>query len=584
MAEPGSPLPGGFVLGPLNHADRVGLVYDARGSDGRLASAHVLHPLHVDELREWFEATAAQGLSLRHPNLVEVFAAGETHNGLPAVVTERVDGRTLRARIAASDLPPGPELLRVVRAVAGALDYLHARTPPVLHRALMPEHVVTTPEGLVKLLAVGHAERPHHTPAKPPYLSPEELLGRPTSAASDVFSLASLTFELFMGRPAFPGDAGAVVSAVQRGALPCVGVVASDALGPLNRALHRAWSADPRDRFPRAGAFATELDEALRLVPSSLLAVRRATRDSSVPRSAPPSNHPLRASTRPPTGPMPTVLPSGRLLTPAMGRPLTPPMGRVLTPAPGAVSTVPRSVAAAYALPPPARVPTGLLAALESPQEAEAVIDLVTERARSVTPQPREPAVAPAAPPVDEMPARLRVDTDDAVLIMEPSLIEDRAVLDAIDDELPPPVSIEPPAPAADDDDDAPSVELFDEPARVQVIQKLVVFEPHATASTPPEEPAASAALATVDPSIPPPPRVPRVSPFNVSPTELARGDDPRPSWTRWRPRISSRPPPPRAWGEREIHFTPRVLAALIVGNVALTALIVWAVIALTRR
>ena len=104
MATPGSLLPGGFVLGRLSHADRVGLVYrahHAENKDGRAASALVLHPLHVEELREWFEKMAVLGRSLRHPHLVEVYALGYTANELPVVVTEWVDGKTARNELAA---------------------------------------------------------------------------------------------------------------------------------------------------------------------------------------------------------------------------------------------------------------------------------------------------------------------------------------------------------------------------------------------------------------------------------------------------------------------------------------------------
>lgn len=578
MAEPGSALPGGFTLGALSHADRIGLIYEARAQNGaRTASALVLHPLHLEELQEWFEANATLGLSLRHPHLVEVFAAGETHNGLPVMVTERFEGRTLRARIAGSDLLVGSELIRVIRAVASALDYLHGRSPPVLHRALMPEHVVTTADGGVKLLAVGHADRPHHAPAKPAYLSPEELMGALTLPASDVFALATLTFEVITGRPAFSGDAATVLATIQRGALPFVGVVASEPLAPINRVLHRAWSLSPRDRTQSAGAFAQELEEALRVVPQSLLTVRRAMREPTPmrgttippprglraatipppPSQPPPSQHP---SARPPmqammaqrtsTRPMPAV--AARMLTPFSGTPVAPPR---------AVLAAPVNVAAP-ALPPPPRVPTALAAlVLETTSDpGEAPIELVHERARASAPsdvrevlENRTPTQPP--PPHAEVPARLRIDTDDAVLIMEPALIEDRAVIDGIDDDLPPPelVESEPPEPATE----KPATE---EPPR----------EPTAIASAPPP------ALAT----IPPPPRLPSFAAAAEEPTRKAEN---RRSWTGWRPKLSPKPPA-APWHDREIRLTPRTLALITLGNMVITAGIVWAMLTFLPR
>lgn len=558
MAEPGSALPGGFVLGALSHADRVGVIYEARGPGGQVATAYALHPLHVDELRDWFEANAALGLSLRHPNLVTVYAAGETHNGLPVMITERIAGRTLRARIAAADLLMGAEFQRLVRALASALDHLHGLSPPVLHRAIMPEHVVTTPDGGLKLLAVGYADRPHHGAAKPSYLSPEEICGQRLSPASDVFSLASLAFEVLTGRPAFPGDAGAVLAAVQRGALPWVGAAASEALAPLNRVLHRAWSPDPRDRPSRAGGLASEIDEALRLVPAALLAVRRSPSEPNAARMM-SSQRALRAATLPSGMPRPVSAPahaSSASSMPTFRAASVAPSPRASSASASGTYAALGHTTGAFAVPPPPRVPSGLTA-LESPAEA-GTAPSEAPRPRSVTP--------PQAPPPDDIPARLFVDTDDAVLIMEPSLIDDRAVLEAIEREPPP----EPVNPIT-----AEAV-TRDEPGRLQVIQKRVVLKAPPPPDAVADPPAPALALA---------PRATtgvRPAAFDRAPTALADPDERRPSWSRWRPR--SAPPPAASWNEREIRFTPRLLALIVLGNVALTALIVWGVVALTRR
>jgi serine/threonine-protein kinase len=564
MAMPGSPLPEGFVLGAMSHADRIGLVYDAVSPDGGPAvSAHVLHPLHVDELREWFEANALMGLGLRHPNLVRVLAVGETHNGLPVMITERIEGRTLRARIAAGDLLAGHDLGRVVRSVADALDFLHAQRVPVLHRAVSPENVICTTEGAVKLLAVGQADCPRYAPTKPPYLSPEELCGALTSPASDVFSLASLTFELLTGRPAFAGSAEGIVRSVQRSALPFVGVVHSDALSPINRALHRAWVASPRDRTPRAGVFASELEDALRVVPSPLLSLRRGYRDGP-PRSPVTAPRTLRASQPPGASARQPSLPAPPR---SAGRPMAL-AARSVTPFPAA-PPMHRTTSALYAIPPPPKLPT----ALDAPAErAEGVFDLV---APAPTPTPRElPALvvppeapAPAAEPREA--PRTRFDTDDAVLILEPSLV-DAADLPPPDDALPPLESVVPP------DDDAPEVLLLDEPdARVQ---RTSVID----AGTPPTRSASEAVAPSVVSS---PPAVvtaaPRASPAPSE--EFLPLRDSRPGWHRWRPTVPSRPSN-RPWHARELRFTPRIVALIIGSNLVLTALLVWALVMLSRR
>lgn len=337
MASPGSQLPGGFILGALSHADRIGLVYEAFPAEGRghKSRALVLHPLHVEELREWFERTAVLGRGLKHPNLVEVHALGYTANQLPVMITEWTDGRTLRSRIASGEVIPVAEIRRVIDEVAEALDYLHGRHPPVLHRVLMPETVLIPPEPQpVKLLAVGHADRPQHPASKPNYLSPEELDGSyELTPASDIFSLATLAFETLTGRPAFPGNgAAAVLNAVQRRLLPYIALAPQEGLEPLDELFHRAWSADPSRRPVSASAFAMELAEALEQVPGTLLTSRRTLREGVLrsntvpPVSAgvgrPVTMHPAvmsntaRVSTRPP--PM-AARQSSRPISPLLG-------------------------------------------------------------------------------------------------------------------------------------------------------------------------------------------------------------------------------------------------------------------------
>jgi serine/threonine-protein kinase len=339
MASPGSQLPGGFILGALSHADRIGLVYEAFPSEGRgqKSRALVLHPLHVDELRDWFERTAVLGRGLKHPNLVEVHALGYTANQLPVMITEWTEGRTLRSRLAGGEVIAVPEIRRIIGEIAAALDYLHGRSPPVLHRVLMPETVLIPPTPLpVKLLAVGHADRPQHPASKANYLSPEELDGHPElTPAADIFSLATLTFEALTGRPAFPGNnPGAVLNAVQRRQLPYIALGPQEGLEPLDDLLHRGWSLDPARRPASAGAFATELFGALEAVSSTLLTSRRTLRDG-VPRigTIPPV---AGVMGRPGTTRFPTPIPTGARVStrpPAMAarsqsnRPISPLLG-----------------------------------------------------------------------------------------------------------------------------------------------------------------------------------------------------------------------------------------------------------------
>ena len=424
MATPGSLLPGGFVLGRLSHADRVGLVYRAHHSDsrdGRAASALVLHPLHVDELREWFEKMAVLGRSLRHANLVEVYALGYTANELPVVVTEWVEGKTARNELASGRVFAPNEVARILREAASALDYLHRRTPPVLHRVIMPETVLlSAPNGTVKLLAIGHADRPHHPAAKPSYLSPEELSGEgELSPASDVFSLASLAYELLTGAVAFNGNGPTILAAVYRGAFPRIGVSSPENATEVDAVLHRAWSIDPQRRFPTAGAFADALGAALEQLPGSLLSTRRSN-----------SALPMRAPTFPAPGGTAPAGSTGRFAAAGFHTPV--PHGRTPAGTPAARGANPNLRNSPHA---PIPVPTP-----RSGSHPAVLVSAVAAAERTHTPSRPTPAPAEGARATNGRAgaaagAPLQVDAGDALISMAPSHIDDPEVLSILADE-----------------------------------------------------------------------------------------------------------------------------------------------------
>jgi hypothetical protein len=188
----------------------------------------------------------------------------------------------------------------MVREVASALDYLHRRTPPVMHRVVMPESVlISSPSGAVKLLSVGHADRPHHPAAKPSYLSPEELGNEAQlSPQSDIFSLASLAYELLTGQVAFNGNAHTILAAIYRAAW--TRLAASEGSDEVEAVLQTAWQTDPARRPASAGAFAEDLSAALEHLSTAAASGRRAATGA------------MRAPTFPAPGGAPPQSPTGR--------------------------------------------------------------------------------------------------------------------------------------------------------------------------------------------------------------------------------------------------------------------------------
>src|SRR5262249_8494736 len=131
----------------------------------------------------------------------------------------------------ARDLPvPIPVAAYIVCEVAAGLDYAHRKTDGyggalgIVHCDVSPSNVMLSSDGYVKILDFGIAratfasarERPRLR-GKPRYMAPEQTLGEPPTAASDVFALGIVAWELFTGLPLYRGpDLRSILEAVRR--------------------------------------------------------------------------------------------------------------------------------------------------------------------------------------------------------------------------------------------------------------------------------------------------------------------------------------------------------------------------------
>ncbi len=158
---------------------RTRVIYAARSGEGELVAVHVLDAGLVDGMGEWFAQAATARGEIQHPVLPRTISVGRLDDGRPFEVTELLDGTSMREALDAS--PEGLDplaVVRVVNEVASALDALHARTPPVAHRTLCPEHVIMLRDTHeVRLLGLFNADRPQFEGVRPGYRSPEELAG-----------------------------------------------------------------------------------------------------------------------------------------------------------------------------------------------------------------------------------------------------------------------------------------------------------------------------------------------------------------------------------------------------------------------
>lgn len=146
---------------------------------------------------------------LRHPNIVTVYDAGQ-YEDLNYLVMEAVEGESLKAYGKGQTLLPANQALKVIIECCHALDYSHQQN--ILHRDIKPANIMLDHNKSAKLLDYGIAvgltndsalERQGPTLGTPNYMSPEQILGRELTPASDFYSLATVLFELLSGRQLF---------------------------------------------------------------------------------------------------------------------------------------------------------------------------------------------------------------------------------------------------------------------------------------------------------------------------------------------------------------------------------------------
>src|SRR4029077_1180287 len=220
------PLNPGTKLGPYEiqapiGAGGMGEVY--RACDTRLDRDVAIKILpeslarDADRMRR-FEQEARAVAALSHANLVAVYDTG-THDGVPYLVSELLDGETLRER-----LKPGPisprRCVEYALQIADGLAAAHAKG--IVHRDLKPENVFLTAGGRVKLIDFGLAklDRPDDSATATfsaaqfntaegvvmgtaAYMSPEQVRGQAVDSRSDVFSFGAVLFEMLTGNRAF---------------------------------------------------------------------------------------------------------------------------------------------------------------------------------------------------------------------------------------------------------------------------------------------------------------------------------------------------------------------------------------------
>ncbi|MBZ5550722.1 MAG: protein kinase [Acidobacteriia bacterium] len=278
-------LTSGTKLGPYEIVSRIGAggmgeVY--RAKDARLGREVAIKVLptyfcrDLDRLRRFEQEARAAG-ALNHPNILAVYDVG-THEGAPYLVTELLEGATLREQLSGGTLPPrkGAECaIQIAQGLAAAHD------KGIVHRDLKPENIFVCRDGRTKLLDFGLAKltAPEAGDATVTdlelkdetgvgvvlgtagYMSPEQVRGEKADERSDIFSFGVVIYEMLSGQRAFAGQSAADrASAILKEDPPDLRGTGRNISPGLERIVRHCLEKNPEQRFQSARDLAFHLE------------------------------------------------------------------------------------------------------------------------------------------------------------------------------------------------------------------------------------------------------------------------------------------------------------------------------------
>jgi serine/threonine protein kinase/TolB-like protein len=264
-----------YEIVSLLGAGGMGQVYLAR--DARLrrqVAVKILSPqlTRNEQALRRFEHEAQSASALNHPNILTIFEFGES-NGIHFMVSELVEGQTLRQRLTAGTIGI-PEALDIASQIAGALCVAHEAG--IIHRDIKPENIIIRPDGLVKLLDFGIAKLAenhvlHRTRGSDltiaglvmgtlKYMSPEQARGITIDRRTDIYSLGAVLYEMLAGREPFQGETTSdLIAEILKSDPPPLEGPAPNVYPQLQSILSKAMCKDRAERYQTIGEFSRDL-------------------------------------------------------------------------------------------------------------------------------------------------------------------------------------------------------------------------------------------------------------------------------------------------------------------------------------